>query len=95
MPEFQLISEAGGNALCVVALLECIKKIYAQYNELRGKQGIKLNGFANILFAVLLSFAMPYMPDPLKNGLVTAGFSVFGYQFYKGVLDKMQGPKND
>lgn len=92
MGQMELISTAGGNALCVVALLECVKKIYAQYNELRGKQGVKLNGFANILFAVLLSFGMPYLPEPIKEGLVSAGFTVFGYQFYKSILNKIQGP---
>lgn len=91
MGEFQLISLAGGNALCVVALLELIKKIITQWRELKGKQGVQLNGFINVVLAVLLSFAMPYLPEPLKNGLVTGGFSVFGYQFYKGILNKMQG----
>lgn len=91
MGEFELISLAGGNALCVVALIECAKKIYAQWQDLRGKQGVQLSGFTNVVLAVLLSFLMPYIPAPLKDGLVTAGFTVFGYQFYKGILSKMQG----
>lgn len=90
------MAEAGGNALCVVSLLEVIKKIIQQWRALKKAAPWQVPGFAYILLAIVFSFVMPFVPDVLKSGIVTSGFSVFGYEAYKKILgrdNRARGPE--
>ena len=78
MGEFELISLAGGRKRALRSRISAPKRFMLNgkiYREARRTiERIYKRDFSRLAFLL-----MPYIPAPLKNGLVTAGFTVFGF----------------